>query len=125
VIIEGVGATTLAQVGGSYYLYANGTSSGPPLEFNGTPVVAGQYGGYTPIGAEQTASGYIVAFEDAGSNQFSVWSTDSNGKLPVEHHRYRTGNEHQSRNDRDVFPSGSERRRRDWCSSGIRAVVDD
>ena len=32
-----------------------------------------------PIGAEATASGYEVAFKLTNTNQYSVWSTDSNG----------------------------------------------
>ena len=34
---------------------------------------------WTPIGAEQTASGYLVAWKMAGADQYSVWVTDSNG----------------------------------------------
>ena len=41
--------------------------------------MAGQFGGWTPIGAEQTATGYEVAWKLAGTNQYSVWTTDSNG----------------------------------------------
>ena len=32
-----------------------------------------------PIGAEQTASGYEVAWKVPGADQFSVWNTDNNG----------------------------------------------
>ena len=32
-----------------------------------------------PIGAVQTASGYDVAWEIPGANEYTVWSTDSNG----------------------------------------------
>ena len=41
--------------------------------------MAGQLGGWTPIGAVQTASGYDVAWELAGADKYTVWSTDSNG----------------------------------------------
>ncbi len=41
--------------------------------------MAGQFGGWTPIGAEQTASGYDVAWKMAGADQYTVWSTDSSG----------------------------------------------
>jgi hypothetical protein len=41
--------------------------------------VAGQFGQWAPIGAEQTTSGYEVAWKVAGADQFAVWSTDSNG----------------------------------------------
>ena len=42
VTIESIGATTLTQVGSNYYLYANGTSSGPSLKYAGTTFLAGQ-----------------------------------------------------------------------------------
>jgi len=32
-----------------------------------------------PIGAVQTASGYDVAWEIPGANEYTVWTTDSNG----------------------------------------------
>ena len=41
--------------------------------------MAGQFGAWTPIGAEQTASGYEVAWKIAGADQYAVWNTDSNG----------------------------------------------
>ena len=43
--------------------------------------MAGQFGGWTPIGAEQTASGYQVAWKIPGADQYSVWTTDSNGNF--------------------------------------------
>ena len=43
------------------------------------PVVAGQFGAWTPIGAEQTASGYEVAWKVTGADQYTVWDTDSSG----------------------------------------------
>ena len=43
--------------------------------------MAGQFGGWTPIGAEQTASGYQVAWKVPGADQYSVWNTDSNGNF--------------------------------------------
>ena len=36
-------------------------------------------GGWTPIGAVQTATGYDVAWQLKGTNEFSVWAVDSNG----------------------------------------------
>ena len=33
----------------------------------------------TPLGAEQTASGYEVAWKATGADQYSVWATDSSG----------------------------------------------
>ena len=41
--------------------------------------MAGQFGEVAPIGAEQTASGYEVAWKVPGADQYSVWVTDKNG----------------------------------------------
>ena len=41
--------------------------------------VAGQFGAWAPIGAEQTASGYEVAWKVTGADQYTVWNTDSSG----------------------------------------------
>ena len=53
----------------------------PTLKYNGADVVAGEFGGWVPIGAVQTASGYDVAWEIPGANEFRVWTTDSNGNF--------------------------------------------
>ena len=42
-------------------------------------VVAGQFGSWTPIGTEQTAGGYEVAWKVTGSDQYIVWNTDNAG----------------------------------------------
>jgi serralysin len=78
-IIESFGSTSLTQVGNDYFLFANGTSSGPELKLNGAPVVTGQFSGWALIGGEQTAGGYEVAWKNAGTGQYTVWNTDSNG----------------------------------------------
>ena len=40
----------------------------------------GQFGGpWTPIGAEQTANGYEVAWKMTGADQYTVWTTDNSG----------------------------------------------
>jgi serralysin len=77
-VIEAQGSTSLAQVADGYFLYQTGTTSGPQLSINGAPVVAG-LGAWTPIGAEQTASGYEVAWKIPGADQYTVWNTDSSG----------------------------------------------
>jgi Tryptophan-rich Synechocystis species C-terminal domain len=41
--------------------------------------VAGQTGAWLPIGAEKTASGYEVAWQVPGTDQYAVWNTDSSG----------------------------------------------
>jgi hypothetical protein len=50
------------------------------LKYSGAAVVAGQFSGWTPIGAEQTATGYDVGWK-AGADQYTVWSTDSSGNF--------------------------------------------
>jgi len=78
-VIETNGSTWLTQVGNEYFL-DNTSGVGPSLKFGGTPVLAGQFGaGLAPIAAEQTASGYEVAWKQAGADAFWVWNTDSNG----------------------------------------------
>lgn len=69
---------TLATDGAYYYL-DNSSGSGPVLEFNGSPIGVGQWGGWAPIGAIQTSNGFEVAMKNAGSGQYTVWNTDSNG----------------------------------------------
>ena len=78
-VIEAAGATDLSTIGSTYYLYAHGTTTGPTLKLSGSAFVAGQLGGWTPIGAEATASGYEVAWKNGSADQYAVWSTDSSG----------------------------------------------
>ncbi len=57
----------------------NPAGGGPLLELNGSVVTDGQFSaGWTPVGAEQTATGYEVAFKNA-ANQFVVWNIGANG----------------------------------------------
>ena len=82
VVIEADGVTALLQSGNDYFLnpVASGTTiTGPELRFNGAPVTAGEWTGWTPIGAEHTSSGYEVAFYNSSTRLFNIWSTDSNG----------------------------------------------
>ena len=37
------------------------------------------WAGWAPIGAVQTAGGYDIAWKDASTGSFNIWSTDSNG----------------------------------------------
>src|ERR1700693_6111356 len=55
------------------------TTARRELKFGGATVTTGQLGVWMPIGAETTASGYEVAFRIAGTDQYTVWDTDSNG----------------------------------------------
>ncbi|QDP21116.1 M10 family metallopeptidase C-terminal domain-containing protein [Bradyrhizobium cosmicum] len=77
--IESSGSTSLIQSGSNFYMKPVGGGSGLALTYGGSPIVAGQFGGWTPIGAEQTASGYDVAWKTSGADQFIIWHTDSNG----------------------------------------------
>ena len=78
--IEGFGSTSLTEVGTHFYLY-DSSGTGPSLKYQGADYVAGQFGQWMPIGAEQTTSGYEVAWKVAGADQYAVWSTDSNGNF--------------------------------------------
>ena len=76
--IETAGATELATSANHYYLL-DSSGAGPSLKYNGADVTAGEFGSWNPIGAEQTASGYEIAWKDSGSGLFTLWSTDANG----------------------------------------------
>jgi protocatechuate 3,4-dioxygenase beta subunit len=78
-VIESFGSTSLTEVDHNYYLNSISSGSGPELKYAGAAVSAGQFGGWTPIGVEQTPTGYEVAWKVTGADQYSVWSTDSNG----------------------------------------------
>src|SRR5215469_5537837 len=78
--IEDFGLTSLVLDGSNYFLEPIGGSA-VELSYGGAPVVAGQFGTWTPIGVEQTASGYEVVWKDTGSDQFTAWYTDSSGNF--------------------------------------------
>src|SRR5208283_224923 len=69
------GSTSLTQVWYDYFL-GNSSGSGPELKLNGADVVAGELGGWVPIGAVQTASSYDVAWKIPGANEYSIWTVD-------------------------------------------------
>jgi Tryptophan-rich Synechocystis species C-terminal domain/Putative esterase len=77
-VVESFGSTSLTEVGTHFYLY-DGSGSGPSLKYQGADYVDGQFGSITPIAAEQTATGYEVAWKLPGADQYSVWLTDSSG----------------------------------------------
>jgi VCBS repeat-containing protein len=79
VVIQTDVSTSLVEAGGNYYLEVGGT--GPALAYGGAVVTTSGLGAWTPIGAIQTGSGYDVAFDLPGANQYTVWSTDSNGNF--------------------------------------------
>ena len=78
-VIESFGSTSLVEVGNNFYLNSINSGSGPELKQGGAVVAAGQFGAWTPIGAEQTAAGYEVAWKVPGADQYTVWNTDSSG----------------------------------------------
>jgi 20S proteasome alpha/beta subunit len=80
-VIEADGATSLVKVGQYFYMYPAAGSSGPQLKYQGNAVVAGQFSNWTPIAAEQTASGFEVAWRQGSSDLFHVWNTGSNGNF--------------------------------------------
>ena len=78
-MIESAGLTSLLALATKFFLDSVSTGSDPSLKYGGADVVAGQFGGWTPIGAEQTASGYQVAWKVPGTDQYIFWNTDSSG----------------------------------------------
>ncbi|WP_246775236.1 M10 family metallopeptidase C-terminal domain-containing protein [Bradyrhizobium diazoefficiens] len=79
VTIEALGATSLVQSGGNYFLDAVAGGTGPTLKLSGAAVTQGQLGAWTPIAVEATSTGYEVAWKYGSSGSYSVWQTDSNG----------------------------------------------
>ena len=73
---------SLLTDGTNYLLEPNGGTA-VKLSDNGSPIVVGQFGGFTAIAAAQTATGYEVALELLGAtqsaNQYAIWNTDSSG----------------------------------------------
>ncbi|WP_186294223.1 S8 family serine peptidase [Bradyrhizobium guangdongense] len=78
-VIESAGSTSLVVSGNNYFFYTGG--SGPSLKMNGSPVVVGQAGTWSPVAAEVVSGGYDVAWKDSSTGQFSIWSTDTNGNF--------------------------------------------
>ncbi|MGY4287220.1 serralysin [Bradyrhizobium sp. LM2.7] len=78
-VIEALGSTSLVQVNSNYDLDPVGGGTGHQIEFGGSVLVAGQLGGWIPIGAEATGGGYEVAWKFQGADLYTVWNTDSSG----------------------------------------------
>jgi Ca2+-binding RTX toxin-like protein len=78
-VIDSTGSARLTLVGSNYFFNTAGT--GPTLKYNGAAVVPGMAGAFVPIGAEQTATGYEVAWKNTGADQYTAWSTDANGNF--------------------------------------------
>jgi serralysin len=81
IVIESFGSTSLVQAGSNYLLNPSGGGVGPLLKYAGSTVTVGQYGAWTFIGVEQISGGYEVALHLAGTDQYTVWNTDTNGNV--------------------------------------------
>ena len=80
-VIQIDNATTLMAVGNEYVLEGSG-GSGPILQYLGSPVTAGEFGAYTPIGAAAlTGGGYEIALKNTATGLITVWDTDANGNF--------------------------------------------
>ena len=77
-VVESNGSTSLTEVGNHYYL-DDSTGSGPSLKYVGADYVAGQFGAWTPIGAEKTATGYEIAWKSGSADLYTIWTADNNG----------------------------------------------
>jgi serralysin len=82
VVIEAFGSTELVQTGTTYFLDPSTGGTGPSVKYGGVVVTAGSFAGWVAIGAEPlSGGGYEIAWHNAGTGQYSVWTTDSNGNF--------------------------------------------
>ncbi|MFO1081980.1 MAG: Calx-beta domain-containing protein [Reyranellaceae bacterium] len=77
-ILESFGATRLARSSGQFFLW-DAANTGPGLRYQGSPVVAGQFGAWTPIAAEAAAGGYEVVWRFDTADLYTAWKTDTSG----------------------------------------------
>ena len=89
-LIRTDGSTSLLHIANNYYLYAGG--SGPELSYGGAPVTAGEFGNIAPVGAVKTATGYDIAWQVPGTEDFTFWTTDANGNYSSNLTGWETGN---------------------------------
>ena len=75
-VIESSGSMSLLTDGTNYFLQPNGGSA-VKLSYSGAPVMVGQFGAWTSIAAQQTATGYEVALKNGSADQYAVWDTDA------------------------------------------------
>ena len=123
--IETQGSTDLTHAGDHYFLY-DSVGSGPSLKFGGADFVDGQFGGWAPIGAEKTATGYQVAWKDASTGLYTAWNTDNNGNYVSNVSGltgYVSGTNYALQDARDQLPPRPEwrRRSRPFCQCVGRA----
>ena len=79
-VIEAFGSTSLVQVGNNYFLDSHSTGTGPEVKYGAAPLTVGEFA-WTPIGAEQTSTGYEIALKSAATGQYTIWITDSSGNV--------------------------------------------
>ena len=78
-LIRTDGATSLDEVDGEYVMLGS-NGFGPWLDMNNSPVTAGQFGAWTPIGAaELPAGGYEIAWKNATTGLYTVWYANAYG----------------------------------------------
>ena len=81
-VIESFGTTSLWLVDSEYVLTVGSSSStGVIMQDQGAPVIAGQRDTWVPIGAEQTPTGFEVAWKHGAADEYLVWNTDATGNL--------------------------------------------
>jgi hypothetical protein len=123
-VIESSGATTLAQVTNTYSLYAHGTTTGPQVKISGAAVTAGQFGAWTPLGAEPMAGGYQIVWKNGGADQYVVWTVDGSSNWLAERRAIRR--EHRAASARARFQPGLQWRRWDHGKDRHRVLwIDD
>lgn len=79
-VIEAFGTTALARIANTYVVSPTGNALGPQIKMSGAAVTLGQFGNWTPLGAERVGDGtYQVAWKNGGLDQYLAWNIDSNG----------------------------------------------
>ncbi len=106
-----------SKLGTNFFLDNISTGTGPSLKYGGADVVAGQFGGgWTPIGTEQTATGYEVAWKNAVPVSIrcgTPTATATSSRRPPA----MSASNPRTRIDRDQLPAGSQWERAHWRES--------
>lgn len=79
IVIEAAGDTTLSQVGDSYKI------GSLTLKYNGSAVLAGQFGDWIALGVERSVGSYQVVWKLVGADQYAVWTVDDAGNYVPGH----------------------------------------
>ncbi|MGJ4950075.1 hypothetical protein [Bradyrhizobium sp. HKCCYLS20291] len=79
--IETLGSTKLVQVGDNYFLISISGDLARELFYSGSAVSASNMTGqgWSVIGAEAVAGGYLVALRNASTKVMTIWTVDGNG----------------------------------------------